>query len=79
MILDQKDDYMDLKKHIDTLAIIGAIISCVLWMNGRFNEIDSRFHELENRLTKIETVLIMKNIYPSELAHTPLEERKYQK
>lgn len=53
---------MDFKKHIDTVVILGAIISSFLWMNGKFNELD-------NRLTKIETVLIMKNIYPSELAH----------
>jgi len=79
MILDHKEDYMDLKKHIDTIVIVGAIMSCVLWMNGRFNEIDNRFHDLENRLTKIETVLIVKNIFPSELSSNPIEEHRVSK
>jgi hypothetical protein len=63
---------MDFKKHVDTIVILGAIISSFLWMNGKFNELD-------NRLTKIETVLIMKNIYPSELAHSVSEERVSKK
>lgn len=49
------------KKHTDTVIIVGAIISSVLWMNGRFNEI-------EKDITIIKTVLIMKNILPPELA-----------
>lgn len=50
------------KKHTDTVIIIGAIVSSMLWMNGRFNE-------LEKDITVIKTVLIMKNILPPELAH----------
>lgn len=49
------------KKHTDTVIIIGAIVSSMLWMNGRFNEI-------EKDITIIKTVLIMKNILPPELA-----------
>lgn len=53
---------MDLmKKHIDTVIIIGAIISSVLWMNTKFNS-------LEKDILVIKTVLIMKNILPTELA-----------
>jgi hypothetical protein len=44
-------------------------------MNGKFNGVDERFnglierlHAIENKVTKIETILIVKNIYPSELA-----------
>ncbi len=53
-------------KHIDTIAIISSIIASMLWMNGKFNE-------LEKDIVMIKTVLIMKNIMPSELAHCEKE------
>lgn len=56
------------KKHVDTVVIIGAIVSSMLWMNGRFNEVDQRFSAMEKDIVMIKTVLIMKNIMPTELA-----------
>ena len=50
-----------LSKHVDTIVVISAIISSMLWMNGKFNE-------LEKEVVIIKTVLIMKNIMPTELA-----------
>lgn len=49
------------KKHVDTIVILGAFASSILWMNGKFNE-------LEKDITIIKTVLIIKNIMPTELA-----------
>jgi len=49
------------KKHVDTVIILTAFGSALLWMNGRFNELDKD-------LTIVKTVLIMKNIMPVELA-----------
>lgn len=49
------------KKHVDTVIILTGILASVLWMNGKFNEI-------EKDITIIKTVLIMKNIIPIELA-----------
>lgn len=75
------------KKHVDTVIILGAFGASVLWMNGKFNEVDCRFHEVDNRFSKLEkefdkrfnelekdidkikTVLILKHIMPTELAH----------
>jgi hypothetical protein len=48
------------KKHADTIVILGAFASSMLWMNGKFNDID-------HRLTVIETVLVLKNIMPLEM------------
>lgn len=56
------------KKHVDTVIILSAFAASVLWMNGKFNEI-------EKDMTIIKTVLIMKNIMPIELA-TNHEEKK---
>lgn len=60
---------MDLfKKHVDTVVVLGAILSAMLWMNGKFNE-------LEKELTVIKTVLIMKGIYPNELCKNEKTEK----
>lgn len=56
------------KKHADTVVIITAIISSLLWMNTRFNEVDRRFSDMEKDFAIVKTVLIMKNVMPKELA-----------
>ena len=50
-----------IKKHADTVMILGAILSAMLWMNGKFND-------LEKDVAVIKAVLIIKNILPQELA-----------
>lgn len=50
-----------LKKHGDAVMVIGAILSSMLWMNGKFNEI-------EKDIAVIKTVLVMKQIMPNDLA-----------
>lgn len=55
------------KKHIDTIVILSAFASGILWMNGRFNEVDRRFSEVDKEIAVMKTVLLMKNIMPSEL------------
>jgi hypothetical protein len=57
-----------IKKHADTIAVITSICASLVWMNGKFNEI-------EKDLAIVKTVLIMKNIMPAELAKQD-EERK---
>lgn len=54
------------KDHIDTVIlfffIVVSLISSIMWMNGKFNE-------LEKDIAIIKTVLVMKQIMPSELAY----------
>lgn len=59
---------MELKKHLDTIAIISTIVVAVLWMNGQFNSIDRRFASLEKDMAIMKTILVMKDICPKELA-----------
>lgn len=56
------------KKHADTLVILTAFASSILWMNGKFSDVDKRFNGIEKDIVMIKTVLIMKNIMPNELA-----------
>jgi hypothetical protein len=53
-----------IKKHVDTVIVLGAVLSSVLWMNHEFNGI-------KRDILIIKTVLLMKNIMPQELiAHS---------
>lgn len=49
-----------IKKHVDTVIILGGIVSSVLWMNGKFNDMD-------RRLIRIETILLIKGIMTPEM------------
>lgn len=55
-----------IRKHVDTVIVLGGILSSVLWMNSKFNELDKE-------ISIIKTVLIMKNIMPTELAKEKYE------
>ncbi len=54
------------KKHLDTCIILTAFGGSILWMNGKFND-------LEKDITMIKTVLILKNIMPAELAKRDMQ------
>lgn len=63
------------KKHYETLTILGGmvvmIVSCCMWLSGKFSSIDARFASIDKRLIRIETVLILQGIMPKELASLP--------
>lgn len=61
------------KKHVDTVIILGAFAASVLWMNGKFSDVDARFSEIEKEMGIIKTVMLLKNILPPELAHAPID------
>lgn len=62
------------KKHSDALMVIATIIGSMLWMNGKFNEVDRQFAAVEKEITIIKTVLLLKNILPAELAQKEKED-----
>jgi hypothetical protein len=49
-----------IKKHTDLIIMLSAFASSMLWMNGKFNDI-------EKDICIIKTVFVMKNIMPPEL------------
>lgn len=49
------------KKHVDAVIVLGGILGSLIWMNGKFNQ-------LEKEVAVIKTVLFMKEILPKELA-----------
>jgi hypothetical protein len=49
------------RKHTDTVIILSAFGAALLWMNGKFNDI-------EKDMAVVKTILIMKDIMPKELA-----------
>lgn len=60
-------------KHVDTAVVLGAVLGCMIWMNGKFSDVDSRFNEIEKDIAVIKTVLVMKDIMPHKLTNS--EER----
>ena len=58
MTMESQKDW--LKRHADTVVIMAGILGSFLWMTGKINDID-------RKLIRIETVLIVKGIMPSEL------------
>ena len=40
------------KKHADTLAVISSIVASMLWMNGKFNELEGNLKEITFLLEK---------------------------
>jgi hypothetical protein len=56
------------KKHVDTVIVLGGILSAMIWMNAKFNGIDSKFSTIERDIAIIKTVLVMKGIMPDNLA-----------
>lgn len=73
-------------KHVDTAIILGAVVSSILWMNAKFNDIDGRFAQMNEKFSKLEqdiavikAVMVLKNILPPELCKTndkAIEENK---
>lgn len=60
------------KKHVDTVIILTGILGSVLWMNSKFND-------LEKEMAVVKTVLIMKDIYPKELAKNQIQNDRNKK
>ena len=54
------------KNHTDTVIILTAFAASLMWMNGKFNNV-------EKDMAVIKAVLVMKNIMPVELAKCPHE------
>lgn len=57
-----------IKKHVDTVIILTAFGSAVLWMSGKFNDVEKDIASLRTDIAVMKTVLIMKNIMPVEMA-----------
>ncbi len=58
-----------LKKHIDTIIILTAFASALLWINGKFNDLEKEIYCVKTEVAILKTVMVMKNIMPVELAH----------
>jgi acetyl-CoA carboxylase carboxyltransferase component len=55
------------KKHVDTVIILGAFGASLLWMNGKFNDVEKDIGSLKTEIAVMKAVLIMKNIMPPEI------------
>jgi len=63
-----------IKKHVDTVIVLGGILSSFLWINSEMRGIDKRMTAIESRLTKIETILIVTGVMHPSLACKKVDE-----
>lgn len=49
------------KRHVDTVLVFGTMFGGIIWMNGRFNE-------MEREVSRIKTILIINKLMPPEMA-----------
>lgn len=71
-----------IKKHADTVMILGTLAGLFFWIDGKFERIDARFSVIERDIASIQkelaivkTVLMMKEILPRELAVHHVEDK----
>ena len=57
-----------IKKHTDTVVLLGALFSGFLWINGKFHDVEVSINELDKRLVKIETIIYLKGLVAQEIA-----------
>lgn len=63
-----------IKKHVDTVVVVGSIVACMMWMNGKFSDVEKDIASLKTEISIIKTVLLIKDIYPRELASVEIKE-----
>ena len=67
-----------IKKHVDTVAVIGSILGALVWMQTQFTKVNDKMISINDEVKKeiasvqkdvavIKAVLMMKNIMPPEL------------
>lgn len=56
------------KNHVDAVLVLGGILGSLIWMNGKFNQVDKEIAMINSELRNIKTVLMLKEVYPKELA-----------
>ena len=64
-----------IKKHADVVVVLGGILGSLVWMNGKFNQVDKEIALINSELRNIKTVLMLKEVMPKELAKAEFKEK----
>jgi len=56
-----------IKKHVDTVIILTAFASSILWLNGKFNDIDRNFYKVDAE------IMVVKNTMDQRFAEVEKE------
>lgn len=57
-----------IKKHADTVVVLGAVLGAMMWMNGTLNDVQKEIYTVQKELSIVKTVMLMNGHYPKELA-----------
>jgi len=61
-------------KHVDTVVVLTAIMSSILWMNGKFSDIEKEIFRIDKEISVIKAILIVRHILPQDLAISEAKE-----
>lgn len=61
-------------KHVDTVIVLTAILSSILWMNGKFSDIEKEISRIDKEISVIKAILIVRHILPPDLAISEVKE-----
>lgn len=61
-------------KHVDTVIVLTAIMSSILWMNGKFSDIEKEISRIDKEISVIKAILIVRHILPPDLAVSEVKE-----
>lgn len=56
-----------IKKHVDTVIVLTGILGSMVWINGKFEHLQSQVNDVREQVIIMKTVLFMKDIIPKEL------------
>lgn len=51
-----------LKKHVDTVVILGGMLAATCWMNNKINGVNDKIAGLDNRLVVIEATHVAEKL-----------------
>ena len=46
-----------MKKHVDTVIILTAFASAMLWMNSKFSQIDNKFYKVDAEIMTLKNTI----------------------
>jgi hypothetical protein len=67
--MEKNSNFAWLKSHADTAVTLSVLFMAFFWMHGELMNIGTRIGNIEKDITMIKTVMILKNIMPSDMCN----------
>jgi hypothetical protein len=75
-MMDQENRSNWFGKHVDTVIVLGGIITSIMWMNHKFSDLEKEISGIKTEVAVMKTVMIMQGQMPKEILSKNNEETK---